>query len=467
MPKFEPSRNYVNGQAIFDSNPVEISGNVFISGTLSASAINGGGGGGSTPPGGPNTSIQYNNAGVFGGSTNFTWNNATSTVAINGDLSGSGNISGSAFYGDGSNLTNLPSAAITTYNNPGDNRIITSVNATTVQGEANLSFDSSNVLRLTGTLDHLGSTTQVGNYNQVGDYTLTGAVYQLGEINLDGPFFQSGTHVLTGAFNHLGTSSQTGDYNQVGDYILTGAFNHLGASSQTGDYVQIGDYTLTGAFNHLGTSSHSGDYVQIGDYILTGNFDHLGTKNHTGNYNQVGDYELTGAIYQLGEINLTGPFTQDGDYTLTGAFNHSGSTLHIGDTVQTGSYTVTGSVSINGPLELGGGLQFGSSFATASLSANTDNLLIPNLENSILVRLDAAPSNYSLTGIVVPDNTKTFFFSVFNVGTRNITFKDDDVGSTADNRFLLGADVVIQGGEGITLIYDPVDTRWRSPGKNI
>jgi hypothetical protein len=395
MPKFEASRNYVNGQAIFDSNPVEISGNVFISGTLSASAINGGGGGGSTPPGGPNTSIQYNNAGVFGGSTNFTWNNATSTVAINGDLSGSGNISGSAFYGDGSNLTNLPSAAITTYNNPGDNRIITSVNATTVQGEANLSFDSSNVLRLTGTLDHLGSTTQVGNYNQVGDYTLTGAVYQLGEINLDGPFFQSGTHVLTGAFNHLGTSSQTG------------------------------------------------------------------------NYNQVGDYELTGAIYQLGEINLTGPFTQDGDYTLTGAFNHSGSTLHIGDTVQTGSYTVTGSVSINGPLELGGGLQFGSSFATASLSANTDNLLIPNLENSILVRLDAAPSNYSLTGIVVPDNTKTFFFSVFNVGTRNITFKDDDVGSTADNRFLLGADVVIQGGEGITLIYDPVDTRWRSPGKNI
>ena len=191
------------------------------------------------------------------------------------------------------------------------------------------------------------------------------------------------------------------------------------------------------------------------------------TLGITGNIQQTGDYNLTGAIYQLGEINLAGPFTQDGDYTLTGTFNHSGSTLHIGDTVQTGSYTVTGSVSINGPLELGGGLQFGSSFATASLSANTDNLLIPNLENSILVRLDAAPSNYSLTGIVVPDNTKTFFFSVFNVGTRNITFKDDDVGSTADNRFLLGADVVVQGGEGITLIYDPVDTRWRSPGKNI
>ena len=46
MSEFEASRNYVNGKVIFDSNPVEISGNVFISRTLSASAIIGGGGGG-------------------------------------------------------------------------------------------------------------------------------------------------------------------------------------------------------------------------------------------------------------------------------------------------------------------------------------------------------------------------------------------------------------------------------------
>ena len=68
MSDFDPSRNYVNGKVILDSNPVEISGNVFISGTLSASAIIGGGGGGSTPPGGSNTNIQYNNSGFFAGS---------------------------------------------------------------------------------------------------------------------------------------------------------------------------------------------------------------------------------------------------------------------------------------------------------------------------------------------------------------------------------------------------------------
>jgi hypothetical protein len=368
--KFKPSMNYVNGKAVFESDPVIISGNVFISGTLSASNIIGGGGG-STSPGGADTNIQYNNAGAFAGSANFTWNNASSTVAISGDLSGSGNISGSAFYGDGSNLTNLPSAAITTYNTSGDNRIITSVNATTVQGEANFLFDGS-TLELTGALNHTGSTIQVGDYT------------------------------LTGAFNHLGESSHAGDHNQIGDFI------------------QVGDYTLTGAFNHLGGSSHTGDHVQIGDY------------------------------------------------ELTGTFNHSGSAFHVGDTEQSGNYVITGSLTVNGPLVAEGGLQFGgNSFATASLSANTNNLLIPNLENSILVRLEASPSNYNLTGIVVPDNTKTFFFAVFNVGTRNITLKDDDAASSADNRFLLGADVNIQGGEGITLIYDPIDTRWRSPGKNI
>ena len=352
MSEFESSRNYINGKVIFDSNPVEISGNVFISGTLSASAIIGGGGGGSTSPGGSNTNIQYNNGGLFAGSNNFIWNNATNTVAILGDLSGSGNISGSAFYGNGFNLTSVAKGANTQiqYNADGE-----------LAGDTGFTWNSgSNTLGITG------------NLSQTGDYTLTGAIYHLGEVNLAGPYYQTG------------------------------------------------DYFLTGAFNHLGNSSHIGNYIQTGDY------------------------------------------------TLTGAFNHSGSTLHIGDTTQTGSYTVSGSMTINGPLVAAGGLQFGgNSFATASLSANTDNLLIPNLENSILVRLEASPSNYNLTGIVVPDNTKTFFFAIFNVGTRNITFKDEDASSNADNRFLLGADVLIQGGEGITLIYDPVDTRWRSPGKNI
>lgn len=39
---------------------------------------------GSGVPGGSNTHVQFNNSGVFGGSANFTWDNATSVLTING-----------------------------------------------------------------------------------------------------------------------------------------------------------------------------------------------------------------------------------------------------------------------------------------------------------------------------------------------------------------------------------------------
>ena len=46
----------------------------------------GGGGGGNGIPGGSNTQVQYNDAGVFGGSAYFTFNEATNTLQIAGNL---------------------------------------------------------------------------------------------------------------------------------------------------------------------------------------------------------------------------------------------------------------------------------------------------------------------------------------------------------------------------------------------
>ena len=61
------------------------------------------------------------------------------------NVSASGHISASKFVGDGSELTGLSSAAISTYNSTGDNRIVTSVNSSTVQGESNLTFDGTSL----------------------------------------------------------------------------------------------------------------------------------------------------------------------------------------------------------------------------------------------------------------------------------------------------------------------------------
>ena len=61
------------------------------------------------------------------------------------NISASGHISASKFVGDGSELTGLSSAAISSYTNNGNNRVVTSVNSTTVNGEANLTFDGTSL----------------------------------------------------------------------------------------------------------------------------------------------------------------------------------------------------------------------------------------------------------------------------------------------------------------------------------
>ena len=61
------------------------------------------------------------------------------------NISASGHISASKFVGDGRELTGLSSAAISSYTNNGNNRVVTSVNSSTVNGEANLTFDGTSL----------------------------------------------------------------------------------------------------------------------------------------------------------------------------------------------------------------------------------------------------------------------------------------------------------------------------------
>jgi hypothetical protein len=60
---------------------------------------------------GSNSQIQFNSSGDFAGDNTFTFNSTTKVVAATG-LSASSNISGSEFYGDGNNLTNINATAL-------------------------------------------------------------------------------------------------------------------------------------------------------------------------------------------------------------------------------------------------------------------------------------------------------------------------------------------------------------------
>jgi len=107
-------------------------------------------------------------------------------------LKTTGNVSGSSvstgsfgmLVGDGAGITNLTSAAISTYNTSGDNRIITSVNGNTVQGESGLTFD--------------GSTLAV-----TGDQTVSGTIKDMAKV--------SGSLVSTGSFGKIEATKFSGD----------------------------------------------------------------------------------------------------------------------------------------------------------------------------------------------------------------------------------------------------------------
>ena len=117
-----------------------------------------------------NVTLRHNNNQKF--ATTSDGVSVTGNVITSGNVSGSSTSTGSfgKLLGDASDLTNLPSAAITNYSSTGDNRIITSVNSTNVQGEANLTFDGTS-LTLTGQLtssgDISGSSTSTGSFGVI------------------------------------------------------------------------------------------------------------------------------------------------------------------------------------------------------------------------------------------------------------------------------------------------------------
>jgi hypothetical protein len=161
---------------------------------------------------------------------------------IGGGVSGSSLSTGSfgKLFGDASDLSNLPSAAITNYSSTGDNRIITSVNATNVQGEANLTFDGTS-LTLTGQLtssgDISGSSTSTGSFGviEVGGGHFTSASLAAGGSGGGDSSVDAGA--VSGSFRGLLSGSLVKDVGGgvSGSISSTGSFGRVEATRFVGD----------------------------------------------------------------------------------------------------------------------------------------------------------------------------------------------------------------------------------------
>jgi hypothetical protein len=129
------------------SSLLSLTGDLSASVNISASAYYGDGSkltGITTAAAGTNTQIQYNSSGDFAGSSNFTFDGTT--VAIAGALTASANISASSFYGDGSNLTGVTASAVEVADGPVGSlqfRVNTPVSGE-ISGSASILYNSAN-----------------------------------------------------------------------------------------------------------------------------------------------------------------------------------------------------------------------------------------------------------------------------------------------------------------------------------
>lgn len=120
-----------------------------------------------------------------------------------------------------------------------------------------------------------------------------------------------------------------------------------------------------------------------------------------------------------------------------------------------------GEAIFNNPLVLNSGITFGPGIEV-DIDAKTDDLVIPNVSGGVTVCLNFS-GNYKLTGIQVPDPTKSYLLFVKNTGSGGV-LRNNDPGSIAQNRFLIPGGNTNFSNKSAILVYDTIAMRWQIYG---
>ena len=242
-----------------------------------------------------------------------------------------GIVTASSYYGDGSNLTNLPSQVTITGN--ADNRVITGGSGTNLNGESNFTFDGS-TLSLTGNLYSSGqvrikTNTNISNSGaddlQVGSGSGSqGITIYSGSSNNGSLYFADGAS---------GNQSYRGflEYNHTNDHMILGTAGNTRLQVKDDGQVIL---TGTSTGNHMSTFGSNVGGLTIDD---VGN-QHTALQVSHGSNN----------VFLVASSNNSTYFSSYGTgdmiFELTGNGSGSREKLRITSTgvIQTGSKTITG-----------------------------------------------------------------------------------------------------------------------------
>lgn len=135
--------------------------------------------------------------------------------------------------------------------------------------------------------------------------------------------------------------------------------------------------------------------------------------------------------------------------------------------VTLGSVTINNNNEIvfNNNVVIEGGMVFGPAI-DVNIVTDQNNLVISGLSAGVLVRFTPTGTR-QITGIVPPSITSSSWMILYNIGGSNLTLVDNSASSSANNRFLMNSNILLNPNEGVSLIYDTSSLRWRSFARSI
>ena len=370
---------------------------------------------------------------------------ASNDIKLVGDITGSatstgsfGRVEATKFVGDGSGITGLTSAAIETYNTSGDNRIITSADSSTVQGEANLTFDGS-TLGVTGAVTSTTTITADGNIRSKGN------IIADGDVIAENYIVSSSVTYMTSSFSSGSTifgNDMTDTHQFTGSVFVTGSTT----VSERLTATEIGAFTAKGAidFDNQNLTNIDIDSGDIASGVTI-------NKSPAVNFNS-GDVQ--------GSITLTNLATGTGGLTIQ-ATSVQGTMLNddVADdsTIEMSSNTLS-VLKVPNALTAGTGIDAGGTFDGAA--ARTFNVNLSGLSSHTI--------GAGTSEITIGDNLTI----AGNLTVQGDTVQQQVANLNVEDRFILlnsgsasgDGGIVVQtesaDGDGVAFAYDDSESRW-------
>ena len=322
------------------------------------------GGGAVTGALGPTGSVLLKKAQKqLSGSSNLVFNTGSNTLQVIGDISASVNISASAYYGDGSNLSGIGSISIA---NDANNRILTADGDGTVSAEPNFTFDGSKLIlsgnmEVSGTLFANQFTTNVTTKNVI-NLSATGST-AFGDSADDTHTFVgsiTGSKLnLTGLSSGTATTSSYLAIDSNNNVVLTSSSGGSGGGGSSGTIgaAEDGSYT-DGLFTDFTTNTLIGVPIDRFNEVLKilapspapalsrVNFDNsAGTtvKLSFGSSSVLSDYTSSNTAAGFSAVDVNGVYenSTSGDNFRLGAYKNNTDitgflNFHVVESVQNG-----------------------------------------------------------------------------------------------------------------------------------